>query len=289
MLLAALAVPALSALIAACGDDQELTDATTAGTAGSGDAPTTTTATVAGIDHPTGADDAVFRLAYVGGFTTADVAFTGGLTMLVTGDGRLITPAPTTLQYPGSLLPPLNERTISEAGVQALLQKAKTAGLLAPAPDYSAELMVADAPDTLLVISANGTTYTHQAPAIGFEEPDESDARKALRTFTEQIADLATVVGDANLGPEAPLAPAAYRLRATPITAEELATIQDPAPEIVAWGIADQPLAAASECVVVTADAAGTTLSDATQLTFFTDADVTYRVAAVALLPGDTC
>ena len=302
LLMAALGAPALAALVAACGDDTKQSDPTTADTtnASTGDTSGGTTAPTTGaIDHPTGADEMIFRFGYVGGFTTVGVAFTSPPSVLVTGDGRLITPGVTTAIYPGPLLPALSERTITEAGIQKLLALADTAGLLATPPDYSGNILVADAADTLVVIHANGETFTHQAPALGFEEPDESDARKALRTFTDLLGDIAAVVGAENLGEEAPLVAESYRVQAMVVTDEELASIVEPAPTVVDWPLADLSLAGAAECLVVPADRIGSALTDASQITFFRDGTVAdssvapnpivYRVSAIALLPGDVC
>ncbi len=48
-------------------------------------------------------------------------------------------------------------------------------------------------------------------------------------------------------------------------------------------------LADAPTCTVVSAAEVGDTLLAADQLTFFTDADVTYQVLAKPMLPGTIC
>ena len=40
--------------------------------------------------------------------------------LILTGDGKVITPAPITMEYPGPLVAPMNVRTITPAGLQAL-------------------------------------------------------------------------------------------------------------------------------------------------------------------------
>lgn len=286
LLIAALGVPVLAGLTAACGDQTKQSDATTA------DSTATTAAPAGGIEHPRGADDVIFRYGFVGGFTTPGYSFMQIPSLLVTGDGRLITPGATTMIYPGPLLPTLDERSITEAGIQKLLGLADTAGLLAPPPDYSGEILVADAPDTLVEVHANGTTYTHQAMAIGFDEPDESDARKALRTFTELIGDIVAVVGAQNLGEQAPVVAESYRIQTMPVSADELSGF-DPAPTVVDWTLAEVSLAAAAECLDVPAATAGAVFADAKQDTLFRETTAAgaqvYRLAAIARLPGDTC
>ncbi len=48
-------------------------------------------------------------------------------------------------------------------------------------------------------------------------------------------------------------------------------------------------LADATTCTVVPASEVGETLEAANQLTFFTDAGVTYQVLAKPILPGTDC
>ena len=45
----------------------------------------------------------------------------------------------------------------------------------------------------------------------------------------------------------------------------------------------------ASSCMTLPAAEVGDLLASANQLTFFTDADVTYQVVARPVLPGSTC
>ena len=311
--------PAVAALLAACGDDTKLrdsspstsaSDGTTATTATAGSTATTVpadttadttagttgetspgTVVSGGIEHPTGADDVVLRYGYVGGFVPVGYAFTNVPNALITGDGRLIQQGATTLEFPGSLLPALQMRTITEAGIQKILAAADAANLLAPPPDYSAEVNVADAADTQVVLNAKGGTFVHQAPALGFEDPEESEVRTVLHDFSVGLDDIEALVGADNLGEVEPFEATTYRFQARPLTAEDLAGYtEDPKPTEVPWpadlGVT---LASASECAEVDAAKIGTLFSDANQLTFFVEDGTTYMVAVVAVLPGDTC
>ena len=135
--------------------------------------------------------------------------------LLVTGDGRVITEGPVPAIYPGPLLPNLVERTITEDGVQTLLAKADELGLLADV-EYAGIDQIADAPDTVVRITVDGTTYTHSAYALGFE--GETDAGRAnLFEFVTAATDLAGTVGESELGPEGPMASDTYLMRATPV------------------------------------------------------------------------
>ena len=305
--------PALAAVLAACGDNTKLKDSSPSSTASNGDTTTTAvTATTAetatttesttpettgdtdasgGIEHPTGADDVILRYGYVGGLVPVGYAFVNVPNALITGDGHLIQPGVTTLEFPGPLLPALQVRTISEEAIQAILATADADGLLAPPPDYSAETNVADAADTRVELNAKGGSFVHQAPALGFQDPAESKVRIVLHDFTIGLDDIETLVGKDNLGEPTPLEATTYRFQARPLTAEDLAGYTDePKPTEVPWptdlGVT---LASAVDCAEVDAAKVGTLFSDANQLTFFVEDGTTYMVAAVAVLPGDTC
>ena len=65
---------------------------------------------------------------------------------------------------------------VTEAGIQELLALADEHGLLADV-EYTDPTNIADAPDTVVEISANGTTYRHVAYALGIG--DETDPARA--------------------------------------------------------------------------------------------------------------
>lgn len=288
-LTAFIGAPAVAALLAACGDNSS----------GSADtAPTdtgSTPTTPLGIPHPTGANEMVIRIGYEGGFVMPSYLFQRVPNLLVSGDGRAFVPGAQAAIYPGPLLPAFTVRTIDEAGVQAVLAAAQAAGLLAAAPDYSIPAdapQVADAPNTVVAINANGTTYVHSAYALGIggETTESTPARTALLTFVNAMSDLAGVAGAEHVGTEELWNAPTFRLRATP---NDPSGITDPAPTVLPWP-ADTgvTLAAASNCVQADAAKVGEVLGSANQLTFFTEADssgatVTYEVVAVQLLPGD--
>jgi hypothetical protein len=274
LLSAIVATPVLAQLLAACGDDS---------------VESGSTALPEGILHPTGSDEVVLRIGNEGGFVPVGYSFMNVPTILISGDGKVITPGAQPMIYPGPLLPALSQRTITEAGIQKLLVAADSAGLLRTPPDYFTEMTIADAPNTVVLINAAGSTFRHDAPALGFETPEKTPARVALNSFVQSVTDLEAVVGAENLGPEATLQPAAYRIQATEVTDDDLADLDIP-PTKVPWpSNTGVTLADAKQCAVVAADTAGEVLQAATQLTYFTESDRVYQVAAVAKLPGDVC
>jgi hypothetical protein len=291
-------VPFLAAVAAACGDPEAEPAASAPpssmpGTTHPVTAPTPTTVPPA-IEHPTGADDVVIRFGLEGGFVPAGTAFVNMPNLLVSGDGRVITPGVTTLEYPGPLLLPMGVRTISETGIQTLLAAADAAGLLAPPPDYAGAPLVTDMPDTVVTISANGTTFVHRAYALGFASdeqgnptPETSPARAALLGFTKLLGDLTTAVGASELGDESVLDPVEYRLQAMPVAEADLAGI-DPAPTVVDWPASTGlDLTAAAACARLGAAEAGSVFADANSNTFFRQGQALYRISVAGVLPGD--
>jgi len=302
LLAAAVAVPALALVAAACGDDDAAgtPDDTAAPPEGG---PTTTTHRPAGaIEHPTDPSEAVLRLTYEGGLVMPSTAFVNTPALVVGGDGRAYTPAATTLEFPGPLVAPTEVRSLDEAALQRVLALADAAGLLGPdVPDYAAELNVADAPATVLVIHAKGRRVEHRADALGLAVgPDGSSdevtpARAALLAFVEQVTDLAALAPSA--GPAVLLEPAAYRIRSYPTSPEELAA-QDPQPAVVDWPatagvrLADALApggdgATGAGCVGAPATAVGPVLGAARQTTAFREDERLYTLAAAPVLPGD--
>jgi hypothetical protein len=256
--------------------------------------PTTTPGSTPGsIGHPTGADVAVIRYGAEGGFIAPETLFVNLPSLIVSGDGRAFVPGVVPAIYPGPLLLPMNVRTISEAGIQDLLALASTASLLAAPPDYTAEMMVADAPDTVVRFTVDAGTFEHRAYALGFGVDDQgaptaevTPARQALLDYVLVLQDLASTVG-AELGEETLFEPAEYRVRATPVVEADLAGM-DPAPTIVDWPSSiGFDLATAAECARVRADAVGSVFAEADQLTYFRQGDAIYRIAVAGVLPGD--
>ena len=63
-------------------------------------------------------------------------AFGNVPSVTIYGDGRVITPGATTMLFPGPLVGPLFQQTMSEDGIQQVLAAAAAAGLLAEPPSY---------------------------------------------------------------------------------------------------------------------------------------------------------
>lgn len=287
----ALTVPvALAApLLAACGGDgvdpagqpiDTTPGDTTPGSTPGTDAPS------AAIEHPTGADEVVVRYTDEGGFVPAGYSFINQPNLLITGDLRVIEPGAMIAIFPGPMIRPLFQRSITEEGLQTLLALADESEMLQEPPEYPTNPMIADAPDTVITLAADGGTFTHRAYALNIDEESDPD-RARLADFSTALRDLPGVVGAANLGEQQPYTGSQYRFMTMPVNMADYAG-NEPSPEVREWP-ADAPvrLADAAECALLDAADVETLLADTTEWTFFTDADVTYQLFVAHVLPGD--
>ena len=273
-------------LVAACGDDDDgAPAATSVPGVGTATLPTVPEGSARTYEYATGADDVVIDVSYEGGFVPPELIFARTPAAMVTGDGRALSTGPVIAIFPGPLLPNVLQQSITPDGTQMLLALADELGLLADV-EYARNDQIADATDTVVTITVDGTTYHHQAYALDIE-PESDPARADLSTFVAAMTDLPSTVGD-ELGTDEPFVPPAYLIRATPIDLST--TTFDVEPTIEEWP-ADAPvrLADAAECAELPVADGEALFADATQLTFFTDGDVTYQVAAVQQVPGRTC
>jgi hypothetical protein len=273
----ALPLLALVSTVAACGDPT------------SSSPPSSSSPKPAGIEHPTGHGDVVLRIGYEGGFVPVDVVFTNLPTLLITGDGTVYEQAPVPAVYPGPLVAPLNTRKLTEAGMQTVLASAKALGLLAAPRDYTADLNIADAPETVVTVAAGGVTAEHRAYALGMAGSDTGSevtaARQDLLDFVTAAGDLAKLAGS-DVGEAQPLVPDSLRVRATVVDRASLPS--DVPPQFVDWpAAAVVRLADAAECAVLAGSDLVAELTAAKQNTYFVEGGSTYSLAAAVSLPGD--
>lgn len=177
-LLSLAAVLALALLIGACGN--------------SGARPTPSPVAER-IDHPTGDETMILRVAWEGGFTSPDELVRRMPLFALLGNGCVVSQGPQIEIYPQPALPNLQQRCLTEDGVQAILQAAKEAGLLAGDAQYDAP-NIADAATTVFTLNANGTTTTVRAYALGDgAQPTGSPAADAAR---QKLVELQNKLGD---------------------------------------------------------------------------------------------
>jgi hypothetical protein len=133
----------------------------------------------------------------------------------ITGDRTVVTGAPVLAIFPGPLVPPLNGRTITEAGLAKIFAAAQDFGLLGGQTDFSGgakpgqmlgtiELAVGDR----VVEIVGNPEATIACVAFPCEAPPATP--EAFGAFWQMLQNLPAWIGDAELGPETPWQPQAY-------------------------------------------------------------------------------
>jgi hypothetical protein len=282
-----LAAPAALLLaLAACGNDPAVTDSDRT------DAPTTVPDTTEpgttvsspptsapGIPHPMGPDDVVISLGYEGGFVPPDFVFTDMPRLVVTGDGSVYTLGAQIEIFPQPLLPPILVGHIDEATLQGLLAEAMS-HQLGQDITYESPTNIADAPNTVVKLSFLGDTFTHSAYALGITTPETDPARDALHQYVQYLEQFM-----AQDHGEQPFVATSYAIRANPVDPTQPTDVE---PNEVDWPASiGVPLASASECAVVSADAVGTLFADSTQITRFIEGPQQFTLLVRPMIPGD--
>lgn len=148
------------------------------------------------VSRPTGPDEVVVQVTVTGGFVPVGTAVSTVPTATVLGDGTVITPAPVIAIYPGPAITPLQSVTVAPGTVDDLVERAAGLGLLDGAVEFGRP-PIADAPDTVVTIFANGSEHRHVANALGAGSmPDDvgrqiseqaAANRRALRSFVTAV------------------------------------------------------------------------------------------------------
>ncbi len=184
------AITLVVAVLTACAD---------ASISGSNNDPSDGPSTAGPIGHATGPTDLVLQVGYQGGYTPVEYQLTNLPFFSLYGDGTLVTPGPQIEIYPAPALASIQQQTITEEGVQAILQAALDAGS-GEAHDMTdmGSVAIADAPDTVFTIRTDELDRTIRVYALselGSERPqgmdrDEFEARQALADLVNDLTDL---------------------------------------------------------------------------------------------------
>lgn len=143
---------------------------------------------------PVNADTPVFRVSWDGEFVTPEMLIGRMPIITVYADGRVITDGPVPAIYPGPLMPNLLERTLSQVGLERLIELARDMDLLQTVHyDFPG---IADAADTVLEIQLDGKTHRMSAYALAEVGVDVAapgldqaaiDGRAHLRAFVDAL------------------------------------------------------------------------------------------------------
>ncbi len=204
------------------------------------------------IDHPTGADELVLRVEYVGGFVPVEYMLRQVPGFSLFGDGSLVITGPQIEIYPGPALPNLIVTPITEDGVQVILEAARDAGLLGPDRTYDYPCIM-DAATTTFTLNADGATHAVSAYALGDGMGGEcpgvdDDARRKLFDFSSKLGDLRSWLPQGSIGEERAYEPTALRVYVQPYVPDP--NLEQP---VVDWPL-DTPLASFGDPVSAVPD-----------------------------------
>jgi hypothetical protein len=259
-----------------------------------------------GIDHPTGADAVVLRMESAGGFVMPEFLFSNVPQFTLYGDGTVIVPGAVAAIFPGPALSPLQARRLTEAGVQAVLDAVAETGIFTTNARFDgAQMMVADAADTVFTLNADGTSVEVSIYGLGTLDPanvppgvapEEMAAHGALMELSTQLTSLDQLLGaDAWADAEwHAYEPTALRLLVRPADAD----VPDGTENFAPWPVEGEDPASFGDvgtlpqtrCGAVTDEAAETwlaALAVANQSTRFTADDHRYAVTVRPLLPDE--
>lgn len=169
------------------------------------------------VGHPDEPDELILRVTVGGGFIPAEFNLTELPAFSMYGDGRIITPGPQIAIYPAPALPNLQQRQITEDGIQMILAEALEAGLEGPDRTLTND-RIADAPTTVFTVVTDAGTHTTSAYALGTgtgpQEGPENDreVRDRLRQFQQMITSLEQSLSAGEIGGEQPFEPKRLRL-----------------------------------------------------------------------------
>lgn len=142
----------------------------------------------------------VLQVRHLGGFVTPSMLLSRLPLVGVYADGRVITSAPQTLQYPGPAMATLQVHRLDPPAVDALVAKAVQAGVRSGA-DFGTP-NVADAPSTQLTVVAPGGRQSVEVIALGEARSDDSgltvaqhQARAKLAAFLRDLTALPDGLG----------------------------------------------------------------------------------------------
>ena len=265
-----------------------------------------------GIEHPTGADEAILVVSSQGGFVPVEFSVRSMPTFVLLGDGRVIMQGMQTLEYPGPALPAIQERTLTEEGIQRILEAVEETDLFTGDLELRGmQQMVADASDTVFELNAAGIESTVLVYALGMLTPDmevpgmdpgEVAAHDALSRLSESLLLVDTFLPAELWEVEGwqPYEPDAFRLYVVDVTGQPIEGGDLPG-MVREWPTDDDPatfgeaagefLGPNTRCGVVEGDLGAAwfaELSQANENTLWTtDGDNRFRVLARPFLPHE--
>jgi hypothetical protein len=243
----------------------------------------------------------------VGGLVAPEVTASRLADVAVYHDGRVFQPGAVDAIFPGALLPPLLQTTVSPAGIQAVLDLAHQDGLADHAQSFLTAIG-ADMPDTYITVVVDGKAIVSRFASLGatgpqITDPAEAAARAKALDFITHLTGYPSLLAQYQVGQSVPYIPTAVQIGAR--IGDPSATVQPSMlqRQPVAWPLAT-PLNAfgvpipptggpidVSRCGTVAGDdltVLWPLLEQATQITGFSSGGTTWKVTPTPLLPGQS-
>lgn len=170
------------------------------------------------VRYPKGAKDLVLQIGTEGGFVPVEFNLTRLPDLALYGDGRLITPGPQILIYPGPALPNLLVRRLTPEAVAAVVEEATLAGLTGPDRNFqAAENLVSDQQETVFTLVTRKGRHTSRVHGLGTAEElkgagSEASSIRVLRDLRDRLTNLEAWLPRGSLGPEEPYTPTEMRI-----------------------------------------------------------------------------
>ena len=255
---------------------------------------------------PAGGDDVVLRLSYEGGFVPVDYHVLAAPAFTLYGDGTVITPGAQIEIYPGPALPAIVQRRVDPQAIDAIVERAREAGLGRRDLDLAdtGNVAIADASTAVFTLTIDGRTTTARVYALGLEgdpvaqpglSEEEAELRRDLSALAQDLGDLSWVEeAGGTLGTESMYLGQAARLIVGRLR-EDPELVQEPVdwPLDAALATLGEPIEVMphSRCAVVDGPDWHTLVGvaqGANQLTPWTDGDQTRSIAFRPLLPDES-
>lgn len=210
-------------------------------------------------------------------------------TLVVTGDGVLVTPGAVPAIYPGPLVTPLVGRQVSSEGRARIVRLLGDAGLLDGTSDFTGGRLLPGGVTGRIELLVDGApvaiTGLPDLPPMG-AEPGSPEAFAAA---WQRLLDLPSWLGQ-ELGPESPHRPASYAILVGPPPVGDAGIV----PQLAAWPLTGnlaafgRPVGGGGRCGIVSgedADLLRPALEAANQLTHWVSEDDPDRAYGLAVQP----
>lgn len=250
------------------------------------------------VDPSAPTDGLLLRVETVGAFVPVEYSLQQMPSFSLYGDGRVIMQGAQIEIYPQPALPPVNVRTITHEGVEAIMQAARDAGLSGPDKNYDT-MNVTDVGTTVFTVR-DGEEHETKVYALGFDDgqnmsAEEKQARARLNEFNQKLSDLQSWLPEGSVGDEEAFEAESLRVYVRPFDKNAVEEGLEQKPRD--WPLTDQPLATFGEqrevarCGVLDGHDAQTVLDDAAetnQLTPWVSDGKRYVLTFRPLLPDES-